>query len=62
MRRLIPAIAATAVLGLAGGLYAGPKDTVAPKEFIQWVEDFDAAKAEAAERNVPIVFAFHKDN
>ncbi len=62
MRRLIPAIAATLILGAGATIQAGPKDTVAPKEYIHFVQDFEAAKAEAAERNVPLVFAWHKDH
>jgi hypothetical protein len=62
MRRSIVATAAAVALGWTCTAFAGPKDTAAPKEYIQWVEDYEAAKAEAAERNVPIVFAWHKDH
>ncbi len=59
-------VAAALALVLAGGVaLAGPKagkTGAAPKEYIQWTVDWDQAKAEAAERNVPIVFAWHKDH
>mgnify|MGYP001565943028 CR=1 FL=1 len=65
MHRITIALAGFALLLAADAALAGPskgKPATAPKEWIQWSEDYEAAKTEAAERNVPIVFAFHKDH
>lgn len=68
MNRLFALTATLGVLAIGALVYAdnknkaGAKVEPAPKEYIRWVVDFEAAKKEAQERNVPIVFCWHKDH
>lgn len=66
MRRLLCTLSALAVLATGATLLAegkgGGKKTTAPAEYIHFVESWDAAVAEATERNVPIVMCWHKDH
>jgi hypothetical protein len=58
MRRTTCAVLTGALaVGLAGLSGAGPES--APR--VRWAESWEAAKKEAAARNVPIFVSFHKD-
>jgi hypothetical protein len=54
-RSILTGAVLVAAMGLAG---AAPNDE---RPCIRWAASWDAAKAEAAARNVPIFVSFHKD-
>ncbi len=56
------ATAAVLALSLAAAAQQGGKHKLLPGQGIDWKGDWEAARKEAAARNVPIMFAVHKDN
>lgn len=66
MRQMLCTMTALAVLAAGATLLAegkaGGKKSSAPADYIHFVENWDAAVAEATERNVPIVMCWHKDH
>jgi hypothetical protein len=52
---------AAAALVAAAPVVAGPGSTPNTKPQPRWALSWEEAKAEAAERNVPIFFTFHQD-
>ena len=56
------ATAALLALSLAATAQQGGKHKLLPGQGIDWKGDWEAARKEAAARNVPIMFAVHKDN
>lgn len=58
------ALLALAVLFAAASpaLAQGRKKEMLPGQGIDWKADWDAAVKEATARNVPIMYAVHKDN
>jgi hypothetical protein len=61
---MIRTFLAVAVLCAAASpaLAQGKKNNMLPGQGIDWQGDWEAAVQEAAARNVPIMFAVHKDN
>ncbi len=60
-------LVSTLLLGLAATAFAGDRDkkekpAQIPADYMHFAHSWEAAKAEARERNVPIQISFHKDN
>lgn len=58
---VLPAALLLACAALAGD-NKKEKPAVVPADYIHWAQSWEAAIAEAKERNVPIHVAFHKDH
>jgi hypothetical protein len=55
------------LLGLSATAFAGDRDkkekpAQVPADYVHFAHSWEAAKAEAKERNVPIHITFHKDH
>lgn len=61
MKRSILTVAVL-LTAASAALAQGRKKDMMPGQGIDWKGDWDAAVKEATARNVPILFAIHKDN
>ncbi|MCC6740029.1 MAG: hypothetical protein IT452_13355 [Planctomycetia bacterium] len=59
---LVPAFLLAASAVFAGDKDKKEKPAQIPADYVHFASSWEAAKAEAKERNVPIHVAFHKDH
>ena len=58
---ILPILLLAASVALAGDRDKKEKPSQIPADYVHFAHSWEAAKAEAKERNVPIHITFHKD-